>query len=150
MGYYPNNFNDFAASLVVLWDVMVVNNWFVFLDAYKRGVNPWSQLYFVAWWLVSAVVGVNIFIALVLEAFISQWEKLNKGATSDIGGLDSESIPTIGSEAQRRPSVAHVTSDGQSTVTDAVVVHEIFRDKLVEPTDAEIMHELHRHENLVI
>jgi two pore calcium channel protein 2 len=40
MGYYPNNFNDFAASLVVLWDVMVVNNWFVFLDAYKRGVNP--------------------------------------------------------------------------------------------------------------
>jgi hypothetical protein len=46
--------------------------------------------------------------------------------------------------------VAHVTSDGQSTVTDAVVVHEIFRDKLVEPTDAEIMHELHRHENLVI
>uniref|UniRef100_A0A670IDP5 Two pore channel protein 2 n=1 Tax=Podarcis muralis TaxID=64176 RepID=A0A670IDP5_PODMU len=38
--YWPNNFDDFAASLVTLWDVMVVNNWQVFLDAYSRYSSP--------------------------------------------------------------------------------------------------------------
>uniref|UniRef100_A0A8D2MFI6 Two pore segment channel 2 n=1 Tax=Zonotrichia albicollis TaxID=44394 RepID=A0A8D2MFI6_ZONAL len=34
--YWPNNFDDFAAAVVTLWDVMVVNNWQVFLDAFSR------------------------------------------------------------------------------------------------------------------
>ncbi len=25
--YYPNNFNDFASTVVVLFDLMVINNW---------------------------------------------------------------------------------------------------------------------------
>jgi len=29
-------FSDFQASIVVLWDVMVVNNWFIFLYAYAK------------------------------------------------------------------------------------------------------------------
>uniref|UniRef100_A0A670IDN3 Two pore segment channel 2 n=1 Tax=Podarcis muralis TaxID=64176 RepID=A0A670IDN3_PODMU len=65
--YWPNNFDDFAASLVTLWDVMVVNNWQVFLDAYSRYSSPWSKLYFVSWWLISSVIWVNLFIALLLE-----------------------------------------------------------------------------------
>uniref|UniRef100_A0A8D0L9A2 Two pore segment channel 2 n=1 Tax=Sphenodon punctatus TaxID=8508 RepID=A0A8D0L9A2_SPHPU len=38
--YWPNNFDDFAAALVTLWNVMVVNNWQVFLDAYARYSTP--------------------------------------------------------------------------------------------------------------
>uniref|UniRef100_A0A663MHU1 Ion transport domain-containing protein n=1 Tax=Athene cunicularia TaxID=194338 RepID=A0A663MHU1_ATHCN len=34
--YWPNNFDDFAAAVVTLWDVMVVNNWQVFLEAFSR------------------------------------------------------------------------------------------------------------------
>ncbi|KAG9471782.1 hypothetical protein GDO78_022855 [Eleutherodactylus coqui] len=41
--YWPNNFDDFAAALVTLWDVMVVNNWQVFLDAYSRYSSPYRQ-----------------------------------------------------------------------------------------------------------
>lgn len=25
--YFPNNFNDFASTMVVLFDLMVINNW---------------------------------------------------------------------------------------------------------------------------
>ncbi|ELV09483.1 Two pore calcium channel protein 2 [Tupaia chinensis] len=39
--YWANNFDDFAAALVTLWNVMVVNNWQVFLDAYRRYSGPW-------------------------------------------------------------------------------------------------------------
>nr|CAB3267179.1 two pore calcium channel protein 2-like [Phallusia mammillata] len=72
--YWANNFNDFAASLVVLWDVMVVNNWGVFLTAFTQEVSPWSQIYFIAWWLISAVVCINLFVALILDHFIAKWE----------------------------------------------------------------------------
>ncbi|XP_078733783.1 two pore channel protein 2-like [Lampetra fluviatilis] len=38
--YWSSNFDDFAASLVLLWDVMVVNNWQVFLDVFSRYAGP--------------------------------------------------------------------------------------------------------------
>ena len=46
---------------------MVVNNWHVFLHAYTRAVNKWSQLYFIVWWLISVVIALNLFTALILE-----------------------------------------------------------------------------------
>ncbi|ETE61964.1 Two pore calcium channel protein 2, partial [Ophiophagus hannah] len=63
------------AALVTLWDVMVVNNWQVFLEAYSRYTSPWSKLYFVTWWLTSSVIWVNLFIALLLENFIHKWDR---------------------------------------------------------------------------
>ncbi|XP_060117506.1 two pore channel protein 2 [Heteronotia binoei] len=75
--YWPNNFDDFAAAVVTLWDVMIVNNWHIFLDAYSRFTSPWSKLYFIAWWLISSVLWVNLFIALLLENFIHKWDRRN-------------------------------------------------------------------------
>nr|DBA17512.1 TPA: hypothetical protein GDO54_002944 [Pyxicephalus adspersus] len=80
--YWPNNFDDFAAALVTLWNVMVVNNWQVFLEAFSRYTNPWSKLYFVAWWLVSSVIWVNLFVALILENFIHKWDRSYRHALS--------------------------------------------------------------------
>ncbi|XP_077817962.1 two pore channel protein 2 isoform X10 [Macaca mulatta] len=40
--YWANNFDDFAAALVTLWNLMVVNNWQVLLDAYRRYSGPTS------------------------------------------------------------------------------------------------------------
>ncbi|XP_027799867.2 two pore channel protein 2 isoform X3 [Marmota flaviventris] len=65
--YWANNFDDFAAALITLWNVMVVNNWQVFLEAYERYAGRWSLVYFVLWWLVSSVIWVNLFLALLLE-----------------------------------------------------------------------------------
>ena len=74
--YYGNNFHDFASSLVTLWDVMVVNNWFVFLDKFAcdSRFEKWAKLYFIVWWLVSAIICMNLFISLVLEIFLIKWE----------------------------------------------------------------------------
>ncbi|XP_012521105.1 PREDICTED: two pore calcium channel protein 2 isoform X3 [Propithecus coquereli] len=72
--YWANNFDDFAAALITLWNIMVVNNWQVFLDAYRRYSGPWSKIYFVSWWLVSSVIWVNLFLALILENFLHKWD----------------------------------------------------------------------------
>uniref|UniRef100_A0AAQ4PVV8 Ion transport domain-containing protein n=1 Tax=Gasterosteus aculeatus aculeatus TaxID=481459 RepID=A0AAQ4PVV8_GASAC len=37
--YWPNNFDDFAAAIMLLYNVMVVNNWQAFLEAYSQQIQ---------------------------------------------------------------------------------------------------------------
>lgn len=117
LGYWANNFDDFAASVVVLWDVMVVNNWFVFLFAYAKYTTKWSYLYFIVWWLTSVVIVLNLFTALILENFIMKWDKF---------------YAPMRHEHRKR-----AWSD--SMKMDTFTVHDIFRSNLKEPTEEEII-----------
>ncbi|RDD38831.1 Two pore calcium channel protein 2 [Trichoplax sp. H2] len=83
LDYYAINFNDFASAIVVLWNIMIVNNWHVFLRAYRELVSPWAQLYFIAWYLVCVIICLNVFIALILEAFITRWDTDNRPQQDD-------------------------------------------------------------------
>ncbi|KAM9078499.1 two pore channel protein 2 isoform 3-T4 [Megaptera novaeangliae] len=118
--YWTNNFDDFAAALVTLWDVMVVNNWQVFLDAFRRYAGPWSKIYFVLWWLVSSVIWVNLFLALILENFLHKWD--------------------------RRCHLQSLTGDLEAT--SEVTVELLFRDVLEEPTEEELIEKLSHHPHL--
>ncbi|XP_045021793.1 two pore calcium channel protein 2 isoform X3 [Bubalus bubalis] len=118
--YWPNNFDDFAAALVTLWDVMIVNNWQVFLDAFRRYAGPWSEVYFVLWWLVSSVIWVNLFLALILENFLHKWD--------------------------RRSHLQSLTEELEDT---SEMTQELpFRDVLEEPTEEELVEKLSRHPHL--
>ncbi len=88
--YYANNFHDFASSIVTLWDVMVVNNWFVFLDKFARDsmLGGWSKLYFIAWWLLAAIIGMNLFVSLLLDTFLLKWEAVHRIPGEDDGIFD--------------------------------------------------------------
>ncbi|XP_029613333.1 two pore calcium channel protein 2-like [Salmo trutta] len=66
LGSRSNNFDDFASALVLLYNIMM-NNLNVFLDLYARYTTELSKLYFIAWWLTSSVMWVNLFIALILD-----------------------------------------------------------------------------------
>lgn len=122
--YYANNFDDFGAALVVLWDLMVVNNWHVFLKEYAAVVSSWSQLYFVAWYLISVILIINLFIALILEAFISQWETKQQRMRQNDG------MRTLETEA-----TSHVGNR----------FHQLFSADLVEPTEEDLVIELSGH-----
>ncbi|XP_046844291.1 two pore channel protein 2-like [Xenia sp. Carnegie-2017] len=127
--YWANNFNDFGASLVVLWDAMVVNNWHVFLHAYMRYTNRWSQLYFVTWYLISVVICVNLFVALLLDVFIDRWE-----------------------ERQKQNNENRLSEEESRTLTQSFMierksfrVHEMFSEALNEPTEDDVIRELVYH-----
>ncbi|XP_039091381.1 two pore calcium channel protein 2 isoform X2 [Hyaena hyaena] len=119
--YWANNFDDFAAALITLWNVMVVNNWQVFLDAYRRFSGPWSKMYFVLWWLVSSVIWVNLFLALILENFLHKWDRRTH----------------LQSLAGDPDAACHVT-----------VEQLLFRDVLEEPTEDELLEKLGHHPHL--
>uniref|UniRef100_A0A672GTC1 Two pore channel protein 2 n=1 Tax=Salarias fasciatus TaxID=181472 RepID=A0A672GTC1_SALFA len=84
LNYWPNNFDDFAAAIILLYDVMIVNNWQAFMDAYSRYTTEWSKIYFVSWWLVSSVMWVNLFVALILENFIYKWDRSCSCSVTDV------------------------------------------------------------------
>ncbi|KAG8438285.1 hypothetical protein GDO86_008827 [Hymenochirus boettgeri] len=98
---------------------MIVNNWQVFLDAFARYSSPWSKLYFVSWWLVSSVVWVNLFVALILENFIHKWDRS-----------------------------CHPSLSANQEVEYHMTVQLMFREDLEEPTDEELLDRLHHHPHL--
>ena len=65
--YHPYNFEDFGSTLVLLWNLMVVNNWHVMVDAYVRRTSIYSRIYFVVWWLVSETIINGVIFGLLIE-----------------------------------------------------------------------------------
>ena len=125
LNYWSNNFDDFSSSLVVLWNVMVVNNWHVFLGAFSRFTNKWSQLYFIIWWLISVVVALNLFTAIVLENFTTRWDRAQ--------------------QLQQRARAETVDSWDDSFRTEDLTVHDIFRHELQEPSEQSVVSEIRQH-----
>ncbi|XP_037553589.1 two pore calcium channel protein 2 [Nematolebias whitei] len=121
LGYWPNNFDDFAAAIILLYDVMIVNNWQAFIDAYSRYTTEWSKIYFVCWWLTSSVMWVNLFVALILENFIYKWDRSHSCSVTDV------------------EKIRYETS-----------VQFMFKEQIQEPTEEELVCQLHQHPHLHI
>ncbi|CAG9770850.1 unnamed protein product [Ceutorhynchus assimilis] len=67
--YYLNNFSNLLTSGVTLFELTVVNNWFIIMDAYAAVAQaPYSRLFFMCFYLFTMVV-LTIVVASVLEAF---------------------------------------------------------------------------------
>ena len=72
-GYCANNFNDLHSSLLVLFEVLVVNQWHVLAEGHAAVTSQWAKLYFIAFHVVCVIMILNIFTAFVLEAFILEY-----------------------------------------------------------------------------
>ncbi|RZF38082.1 hypothetical protein LSTR_LSTR006481 [Laodelphax striatellus] len=66
--YYLNTFENLAASTVTLFELTVVNNWFILMDGYAYVFHPLSRFYFILFYLFTMIV-LTIVVASVLEAF---------------------------------------------------------------------------------
>ncbi|XP_078141100.1 two pore channel protein 2 [Centroberyx gerrardi] len=119
LGYWPNNFNDFAASIILLYNIMVVNNWQAFMEAYSRYTTDWAKVYFVCWWLTSSVMWVNLFVALILENFTYKWDRSHSCSVTEVERTRYETS-----------------------------VQLIFKEQIQEPTEEELLSQLHQHPHL--
>mmetsp|Transcript_26804 Transcript_26804/g.68908 ORF Transcript_26804/g.68908 Transcript_26804/m.68908 type:complete len:856 (-) Transcript_26804:278-2845(-) len=77
-GYLPNNFNDFAGALVTLFELLIVNNWFLIMNGFVAVTSNWSRIFFIAFWVCGVVIALNLLVAFVLDVFITAWEKNQK------------------------------------------------------------------------
>lgn len=67
--YYLNNFNDILSSFVTLFELTVVNNWYITMEGVTSMTNHWSRLYFMTFYIVTMVV-MTIIVAFILDAFV--------------------------------------------------------------------------------
>lgn len=66
--YWPLNFNDFPSSLVTLFCLMVVNNWYVVADGFMAVTGNYAAVFFVLFFVVCNLVVLNILMTLILES----------------------------------------------------------------------------------
>ncbi|CAF1145998.1 unnamed protein product, partial [Didymodactylos carnosus] len=81
--YWPNNFNDFYSSIVTLYHIMIVNQWYVFVNGFRDSTNSrWSELYFIFWYIFVTTIGLNI--CLALSADIHDAKKQRADANQEL------------------------------------------------------------------
>ncbi|KAF5285116.1 hypothetical protein FQA39_LY16805 [Lamprigera yunnana] len=66
--YYLNSFSNLLTTGVTLFELTVVNNWFITMEAYAIVAKQYSRIYFMLFYLFTMVV-LTIVVASVLEAF---------------------------------------------------------------------------------
>ena len=70
--YYLINFNDFGCSLVTLFHIMIVNNWFVTTNMFCDIVdNNWPRFYFATFWILVVLIMLNKVLSIILEVYSS-------------------------------------------------------------------------------
>ncbi|KAM9810932.1 LOW QUALITY PROTEIN: two pore channel protein 1 [Neosynchiropus ocellatus] len=67
--YYLNNFDNILRSFVTLFELTVVNNWYITMEGVTSMTSHWSRLYFMTFYIVTMVV-MTIIVAFILDAFV--------------------------------------------------------------------------------
>ena len=80
--YCPNNFNHMLSSFIVLFELMVVNQWHVITEGYVLVSSKWARIYFITFHLVCVILILNILTAFVLEAFVLEYSQSTAGIRS--------------------------------------------------------------------
>ncbi|KAF0694644.1 Aste57867_14483 [Aphanomyces stellatus] len=72
-GYAANNFNDVPSAMVTLFELLVVNNWFVIVEGHVLVTSVWARLFFVGFWLTGVLMTLNLIVASILDAFSKEY-----------------------------------------------------------------------------
>ncbi|EAR90720.2 cation channel family transporter (macronuclear) [Tetrahymena thermophila SB210] len=72
--YVLNNFNDQATSLVLLFELLIVNNWMLNVQAHQIIMGTKNVRYFfILWYIVSVVVCMNIMVAFIIDHLVNKF-----------------------------------------------------------------------------
>ncbi|OXB71045.1 UNVERIFIED_CONTAM: hypothetical protein H355_000307 [Colinus virginianus] len=80
--YYLNNFDNILNSFVTLFELTVVNDWYIIMEGVTSETTHWSRLYFMIFYIVTMVV-MTIIVAFILEAFVFRMNYTRKNQDSE-------------------------------------------------------------------
>ncbi|XP_066467222.1 two pore channel protein 1 [Tiliqua scincoides] len=84
--YFLNNFDNVLNSFVTLFELTVVNDWYIIMEGVTSETSHWSRLYFMIFYIVTMVV-MTIIVAFILEAFVFRmnYSRKNRDSEEDAG-----------------------------------------------------------------
>ncbi|XP_077164871.1 two pore channel protein 1 isoform X2 [Paroedura picta] len=80
--YYLNNFDNVLSSFVTLFELTVVNDWYIIMEGVTSETSHWSRLYFMTFYIVTMVV-MTIIVAFILDAFVFRMNYTRKNRDSE-------------------------------------------------------------------
>eukprot|EP00457_Paulinella_chromatophora_P008540 gb/GEZN01008576.1/.p1 GENE.gb/GEZN01008576.1/~~gb/GEZN01008576.1/.p1 ORF type:complete len:460 (-),score=33.99 gb/GEZN01008576.1/:33-1334(-) len=74
--YYANSMNDFPAAFVTLFEIMVINNWYVIVNGYASATNvAASRSFFISFYVISVLIVLNTTTVFVVDMFLKELQK---------------------------------------------------------------------------
>lgn len=101
--YFMNNFNSLPVAGITLFELTVVNNWSIIMEAYATVTDSgWSRLYFIVFYLFTLVI-LTIVVAAILEAFLFRIQYKKALKKEDESGHQSILVTLSSSELHSLP-----------------------------------------------
>ena len=78
-GYFANNFNDLLGSFVILFELMVTNDWQTLVEGFVDATGTrWVRAFFVVNYACLVVLLANLVVAVIIKTYIEEWEKFSR------------------------------------------------------------------------
>lgn len=111
--YLLFNFNDFQSGMITLHNLLVQNNWQIWIESYKELTSTaWTYAYFVSFYVITVLLLLNLVVAFVLEAFFAEMEL-----------EDSEKCEGLDKDSGRKDRRRNVGSKSRSQRVDILLHH---------------------------
>ncbi|XP_047237006.1 two pore channel protein 1 isoform X1 [Girardinichthys multiradiatus] len=117
--YYLNNFNNILSTFVTLFELTVVNNWYITMEGVTSMTSHWSRLYFMTFYIVTMVV-MTIIVAFILDAFVFRMnysrknrdpvDKDENGIVFEVEVMRDEAVATLELYKQTSPTPPSLSS----------------------------------------
>lgn len=70
--YVYNNFNDFVSGVVTLFELLIINNWWVIAKNFVNATSKTSRIFFGVFFIIAVLVVFNLFLAFIMDMLDSQ------------------------------------------------------------------------------
>ncbi|KAF1329490.1 Two pore calcium channel protein 1, partial [Globisporangium splendens] len=118
--YYSNNFNDFASSLVTLFELLIVNNWYVTMEGAEVVTSKWSRIYFISFYIIGVVMVLSLVVAFVVEAYFEDAASTESKTSAPTSGSSS----TATNLSLNRSSSSSVSEPPRDSSRDDHEIHD--------------------------
>lgn len=69
--FYANSCNDLPSAMVLLFELLVINNWDALVEGYSAACGRFVWVYFVSFFLIGNIICLNIMTAVFIDTVVS-------------------------------------------------------------------------------
>merc|ERR1712241_254791 len=127
--YCKNNFNDIGSAFIVLFELLVVNQWHVIAEGYVLAIGSKAvRVYFILYHLITVILILNIFTAFVLEAFLLEYSYTKGSLERALETKINEMGLAYGSKPVQKQKKTADSKSSKESILDDVELDDVDAD----------------------
>jgi hypothetical protein len=110
--WWSLHFNDLAHALMALFQQMVVNDWWLLMDAMAERVGQGSRMYFIAFYCTTTLAVCSVCTALVVQAYLVTQKQEDRRVSRALKRAKAGQLQSSSSSSSGLPNVSRATAAG--------------------------------------